>query len=258
MLSWCSYCQTFQGEIEPYHQLDMSHGICPECLPGVNAIEDADFEHLRVLQDIQSRLMAVGRSGDVAAADEIVRAAESAGVRPIDTLVGLVAPLLHQIGEEWERADISVAQEHRFTTFCEGLYELVDAGAERAVCDESGRSDVLLMNAAGNRHTLGIRFLALWLKGEGCRARDVLPGPGLPTLEAMIESARPRVLVVSMALAEQRESVGQVAARVAALPHARRPRILVGGYAVKMGMVSPIPGAELASDLRSVLAAVRG
>ena len=38
--------------------------------------------------------------------------------------------------------------------------------------------------------------------------------------------------------------------RVTALPSAVRPQILLGGYAVKMGTLEPISGAQQLADIR--------
>jgi hypothetical protein len=40
--------------------------------------------------------------------------------------------------------------------------------------------------------------------------------------------------------------------RVAALPGPIRPKIIVGGYAVKLGLVPEIPGAELVADINTL------
>jgi hypothetical protein len=52
-----------------------------------------------------------------------------------------------------------------------------------------------------------------------------------------------------MALPEQADGVVGIVDRIAALPQALRPRVIVGGYAVKQGLVSEIPGAELLADI---------
>lgn len=253
MLKWCSYCQKFQGETAPYDVLSFSHGLCEVCRPGALSLTERDLAHARTLQSIQMQLREVGRRGDLSAAQEIVCAAENAGVRPVDALIGLVAPLLHEVGDGWQCATISVADEHRFSAFCEGLYELLASrtAARAAAPVPLQRTEILLMNALGNRHTLGVRLLALWLRGQGLRARFVAETRGLDSVAACVELIQPRVLMISMALAEQLESVAAVVARVGLLPTHLRPRVLVGGYAVKLELVAPIPGAEFVADLLS-------
>jgi hypothetical protein len=108
------------------------------------------------------------------------------------------------------------------------------------------------MNAEGNRHTLAIRILALWLMNKSIRTRLVHPTPPLDDLMAVISDTRPTALLVSMALPEHRATVLKIAERVAALQGPIRPKIIVGGYAVKLGLVPEIPGAELVADINTL------
>jgi methylmalonyl-CoA mutase cobalamin-binding subunit len=109
--------------------------------------------------------------------------------------------------------------------------------------------DIVLMNAPGNRHTLAIRILSLWLwnKGVGVRTYDV--PPPLEELITLVVASRVRVVLISMALAEQLTGVAKIVERIAELPPSIRPKVIVGGNAVKLGLVSAIPGADLMGDI---------
>lgn len=255
MLKWCSYCQNFLGEVAPFEQLDVTHGMCATCAPTALDLSDRDIAHARLLHDIQSQLREAGRRGDLGAAEQIVEAARVAGLRPVDTLIGLITPLLCQVGEDWKRAATSVAEEHRFTAFCESLYDLIAMRvAPVVVADSAGLAwtDALLVNAGGNRHTLGVRLLALWLLGKGISALVAPPDSSPQEIVTWVGAKQPRLVMISMALAEQRQAVALLVPRIVALPNDRRPRILVGGYAVKLGQVVPIPGAEFVTDLTAL------
>ena len=63
---------------------------------------------------------------------------------------------------------------------------------------------------------------------------------------------RPGYLLMSMALLDQRDHVADVAAHIQALPQHLRPKMLVGGYPVKVGLVPPIPGADLVPDISAL------
>ncbi len=255
MLKWCSYCQRFLGETPDFHNLNVTHGICAACAPGADKYTESDFQLAESLRDIQHQLREAGRRGDLNAAECIIGSAAAANVRAVDVLIGIVAPALYQVGEDWRRGIIGVAEEHRFTAFCEGLFNRIasrvkDAGP--APAGEEERSEFLLMNAAGNKHTLAIRILTLWLASRGAAAR-VLDSPASPEeLAAMVIRYRPRSLLISMALAEQGAGVTALAQRISQLPVAIRPKVIIGGYAVKLGLVSAIPGAELMADISSL------
>lgn len=251
MLSWCSYCQHFQGEVPPFDDLAITHGICATCEESALDLTERDLVHTRALQAVQVRLMQAGRRGDVKAVEEILEEAMEARIRHPDILMGILAPMLWQIGEDWKTGVITVADEHRFTAFCEAVFESVFAKVTAAGGMPAAAEPLryLLVNARGNHHTLAIRLLALWLMDKGLAPVLVHPCPGADDLVALIANTRPTSLLISVALSEHRPSVVALTERVAALPPAIRPRVIVGGYAVKAGLVAPIPGAELMPDI---------
>lgn len=252
MLNWCCYCQQFQGEVPPYDRFDSTHGCCAPCVALAMDPTESDLAHARILARLQAGLRKAGQSGDLAAAGHLIEEASADHVRAVDVLMGIVAPLLAQIGKDWERGFITVAEGHQFIAFSEALVELVtttrfqDRPADARPLD---RPDALLMTADGNRHTLAVGILSLWLMDSGMRTRVLDPGLPLKDLLARIGHDRPRLLLISMALAEQRPGVVTLVECLAALPEPVRPRVIVGGYAVKLGHVDAIPGAELMVDI---------
>jgi methanogenic corrinoid protein MtbC1 len=260
MLRWCSYCQRFLGEVPPYAELAVTHGICESCEEHGPDLLEADPERIQFLRELQRRLGMAGKAGDPGAAETVIREAAAANVRGIDILLGIVAPLLYQIGEDWRTSTITVAEEHRFTAFCEAIYERIAAGYKMTVVAPGSRptvvsgpgNGVLLMNAAHNVHTLGIRVLALWLHCEGIPVRVIHPTPALEEMDSLVAALRPGKVLISMALAEQRPGVVAMIDRLAMLPEEIRPEVVVGGYAVKLDLVESIPRARMVADIASV------
>lgn len=251
MLKWCSYCQQFQGEVPAFDDLTVTHGMCASCGDKGIDLTDSEIAHARRLHSIQKRLVTAGQSGNVAAAVDAIEDADEANVRPVDVLMGLLAPLLYEIGERWKSAAMSVADEHRFTGFCEEVFEAVWARTRSAATAHSQAAppEALLVNAYGNYHSLAIRILALWLTSRSVRARMVFPTPSPPLLLEMIGEIKPRLLLVSVALAEHRRGAVRIAEFIAPMPDSEKPRLIVGGNAVRLEMVAPIPGAELMRDI---------
>jgi methanogenic corrinoid protein MtbC1 len=174
-------------------------------------------------------------------------------VRPVDILIGVIGPMLFQIGEDWKRGTISVAEENRFTTFCERVFALVAAGTAGPLATKDEiRPDTLLLAAPGNRHTLAVRILGLWLASKGARVRVLDDIVDADALIEIVTQACPRFLLISMALAEQVPAVIAIVEKIRALPKAVRPKVLVGGYAVKDGQVPAIPGAVLVADINAL------
>src|ERR1700733_13175672 len=112
MLRWCMYCQQFQGEVAPFSNFNTTHITCPSCKAKRRAQLDSEIQRSWMLRGLQEQLMEIGKSGDSLAAEECVDLAIRANVRPVDILVGLIAPLLYIIGEQWSLKTITVVDEH--------------------------------------------------------------------------------------------------------------------------------------------------
>jgi len=250
MLKWCSYCQQFMGEVPDYDDLVITHGTCCECHPATFKPAGLDLTHARFLKGIQRKLWNAGCDSDLKAAESIIDDAVNAGLRPIDILMGIIAPMLYEVGEDWKRGALSVEGEHRFTSFCKKVLDLIVPKSEVGVsANRKSGGAILLMNALGNRHTLAVRILALWLASKGRRTEIVNAQRDIDQLLSLIRTKQTKLLLISMALSEQYGGVKEIAERIAELPEPIRPRVIVGGYAVKLGLIPPIPGADLMADI---------
>jgi methanogenic corrinoid protein MtbC1 len=256
VLKWCAYCQQFTGESPKYDDFSITHGLCARCATRkLDLFSTGTVDHANFLRGIFDRLFGAGCRNDFEAAARIVDEAIAAHCRPVDILVGMIAPMLFQIGEDWKRGVITVEGEHRFTAFSEKVIDLVQsrmAAHAPALAPQPEAPLLFLMNAPGNRHTLAVRILALWLESRGINTRIVDEHADLDVLMHDVADARPGFLLISMALPEQRDHVAEVAAHIQALPAALRPRLLVGGYPVKVGLVQSIPGADLVTDISAL------
>jgi hypothetical protein len=106
------------------------------------------------------------------------------------------------------------------------------------------------MNAPGNTHTLAVRILALWLESHSICTPTVIDHLDLRELAQQIIAGAPKALLISMALPQQLAGVTAISALVGELPGGgARPKVIVGGYAIKSGLVRFVPGAELATDI---------
>jgi len=144
-----------------------------------------------------------------------------------------------------------VDAEHRFTAFSEQVIELLKSkvDVDGTASLRSNETLLFLMNAPGNRHNLGVRILAIWLESRGASVRIIDDGTDRESLMRSVAADRPKYLLISMALTEQRGHVVEIANAAQALPADVRPKVIVGGYPVKAGLIEAIPAAELLSDI---------
>jgi methanogenic corrinoid protein MtbC1 len=255
MLKWCAYCQQFMHEIGPYDDFSITHGLCPSCeladedLFATDAVERANF-----LREIFHALFDAGRHEDFETATRIVDKAIAANCRPIDILFGMISPMLYEIGEEWKRGALSVKAEHRFTAFSEKVLQLVEAKISSVTASPTPSNTTLLflMNAPGNRHDLAVRILSIWLESRGAKVRIIEHDIDQDKLMRSIAAERPKYLLISIALTEQRDRVAEIAKAVQALPQEVRPKTIVGGYPVKAGLIRSIAEAELLLNISAL------
>ena len=107
-------------EVAPYDDFSITHGLCASCeLACKDPFATNEVERAHVLSTIFPALFDAGRRNDFSAAVQIVDEAIAANCRPVDILIGMISPMLYEIGEEWKRGALSVEAEHHFTAFCE-------------------------------------------------------------------------------------------------------------------------------------------
>ncbi|MDO9417152.1 hypothetical protein [Pararhizobium sp.] len=65
----------------------------------------------------------------------------------------------------------------------------------------------------------------------------------------LIKTTRTKLLLISVALPAQYCGVSEIVKQVAKLANPIRPRVVVGGSAVKLGLIPPIRGADLMAGI---------
>jgi DNA-binding transcriptional MerR regulator len=140
----------------------------------------------------------------------------------LDTVLGdVVIPCLRDLGERWERGDVSVAQEHFASAVLRGRLLGLARGWGQGLGPRA-----LLACAPGEQHDLGLIVFGLALRGRGWRILYLGPDTPLESLREAARSARPDAVVVSAVdsrtLAAHGDDLGELA---------RHHRVAVGGAA---------------------------
>jgi methanogenic corrinoid protein MtbC1 len=251
MIRWCSYCQTYLEEVEPLEDFSVTHSICASC-EGKGYFDDREqIAAMREVSGFYRRLDLAATAGDLGSASALVDEGLALGLRIPDLAWGVLQPLLYRIGRKWEAGQLSVANEHLFTGLAAAAVELLITKVPGAGALRQHRTpDVLLVMAEGNYHTLGLRFVELAACLQGLKSQVVMPGLPAREIVALAKSLCPLAVGLSVALASQLPVVLEVAARLAEVPAERRPRLVVGGQALRAGLELPAAaaGVELLRD----------
>jgi DNA-binding transcriptional MerR regulator len=165
-------------------------------------------------------------------------------------LDAVLVPYLHELGDRWERGEVSIAQEHFASTLLRGRLLGLARGWGRGIGPVA-----VLACAPGEQHDLGLIAFGLALRSHGWRIAYLGADTPLDTLERAAETVDPTVVVVS-ATADDR--VAPVASQLQAL--ARRYRVGLGGSAAagnaeRLGVLElqgdPVAEAERIAGLPS-------
>ncbi|MCB9564515.1 MAG: cobalamin B12-binding domain-containing protein [Kofleriaceae bacterium] len=253
MIRWCSYCQAFCDEQPPYHDLALSHVICPACEVRLERDEQliAETEAPRLLM---KQIFRAAARGDAAAIDPLLAGATALGLTTASLLLGVLQPLLHRTGRRWQAGAIAVADEHQITAWCERAF------ARLPVAPPPPRAplDLLLLVAPGNTHTLGPRFAATALRERGLRVHAIVPE--LPIDDVVDEVVRLRPAIVGMSCATTAvvpDAVAQLTTLRARLG-AAAPRVLLGGMAARQATPPPaVDGVPWIATVGQAEAAIR-
>jgi len=124
------------------------------------------IEHPNVTIDIVSHTCEQLASGDTRSLGPLVDRLLAEGVPAMTIALRLIDPVLVEIGEKWACNRITVAQEHVSTAACErALGQLASE-----LSPKRDRGDVAVVGCpAGERHAVGARIAADWLRSEGWR-----------------------------------------------------------------------------------------
>ncbi len=146
-------------------------------------------------------------------------------------LRSVVLPLLQEIGEGWERGEITVAQEHFASNVIRGRLMALGRGWGRG----NGRH-ALLAAPEGEQHDLGLVVLALMLRDHGWRVTFLGADTPISTIVETSRRVAPEVVVLAML-----KPLDLDAADVREL--ARGPRVLISGAGATPELVAAL-GAE--------------
>jgi signal transduction histidine kinase len=181
----------------------------------------APRSHHRLAEAYLEALLA----GDRHRAELLVTEAIASGSSLHDIYVDVFQASLYEVGQRWERSELSVAQEHFVTAATQHI--MVSVSARMFQTPKSGRR-LLATSIGGNFHSVGIRMLADVFEINGWAT--IYLGADTPSaaIVATLGGAFD-VLAISAALDEHVPDVAELIDGIRASAEGQHLRILVGG-----------------------------
>ena len=186
-------------------------------------------------------------AGDRDAAVRLVMGAVEEGHDVRELLLGVLQPAQVEIGRQWERGEITVAQEHFATAVTELLMTLLYPHLFGGF--PSGRR-VVAVGMGSSGHEIGIRMVTDLLSTAGWSTTYL--GCGVPpdrVVEELVGS-QAHVLALSATMAGHVPLARTMVAAVRADPRCAGVKVVVGGRALQLapGLVVPIGADAVAKD----------
>ena len=139
-------------------------------------------------KDELARALASFDDGDAHAVFDVLLARLS-----LDTLLrDVIIPYLHELGERWERGDVSIAQEHFASTLLRGRLLGLARGWGRGLGPVA-----VLACAPGEQHDLGLLAFGLALRARGWRIVYLGADTPITSVADASRSCNPSAVVVS-------------------------------------------------------------
>lgn len=179
-----------------------------------------------LLAELRERYVELLIAGEARGAHAVV--AEALRAAPVEAVYReLVTEALHEVGDRWERGEVSVAEEHLATGICEtSLPDLAERLPRRPRCHRIA----IVACVPWELHALGARIVSDFLEAGGW---DVLHlGALVPAsvLAQLVVARNADVVALSATTARSLAGFETVCERLQALP--RPPFVAAGGQAL--------------------------
>jgi methanogenic corrinoid protein MtbC1 len=186
-----------------------------------------DGERARMLQRAGEEYLSAAVRAREDLAERVIDDVLDAGAEWREVYLHVFLPALRQIGELWQRGELSVAAEHAATAFTERLMSRLTS---RLLPDAPAEAATLVIGCvAGEHHAVGARMAADFFRASGWRVRYL--GADVPVEEflAFVRSVRPDVVAVSATLDASERALRRTVAELCGLESEVRGPILIGG-----------------------------
>lgn len=204
---------------------------------GIAKLSDADLRHMAAsfsaapsqpaaqhLPELRGRVMKAIEQLRIQDA-ELMLSRAALSTEPCEFLQSVVAPVLVEIGERWQRGEMRIAHEHAGSTVMRGLlFSLM-----RLYPASDARRRAVVATPAAEDHELGALMVAMLTAMHGWSVLYL--GPDLPAEEIAyaVNDTNADLLMLSITNLEPKDSQREIAAIEAAIP--KRVKFLVGGRA---------------------------
>ena len=158
---------------------------------------------IRSIQPIKiffTQLRSAVESNSLPNSSYIIEKSQQLKLSPVDLLLGVLQPILYEIGNRYAQGKLTVFQEHQFSALAD---QIITRLSPNVTTIAPKNVDVLLVCCDTNYHYLGLRILELELRSQGVSVFSIFPS--LPNAEIIkvAKNINPKLIGISVGLPRQ-------------------------------------------------------
>lgn len=179
--------------------------------------------------DVANQFLELALAGNLEQAQRVVLTASDLGLPLEELYLSVLRPALWELGNRWERGEVSVAQEKEVSHVARDL--IAELGVRASTVVDGAHNGVVAACVAGERHELGLLMVSGLLRNRGVSVHVLGADVATAFLVDAVRQRQPSAVLLSVTGDEYLPAI-----RVAALAlRASRaiPQLLAGGQAVE-------------------------
>ena len=201
---------------------------------------------------VREEFIAALKLGDANMAELIALDAVAGRFSVADLYVEVIGPALAEVGHQWQKGLMTIADEHLATGIAYDVMNLV--GRAATSFPRRSRERVLLAAVGSENHVTGLRMIGDLAEGAGFDVRYLGAAVPVQTLAPVVAKHTPEIIGLSVTMAGSAARLGDALDEVLASGHAPRG-VLVGGRGVPAGMREDAR-VRYATDARQAIAII--
>ena len=156
----------------------------------------------------------------------------------LDFYEKLLIPVLHKIGDQWEKGEIDVATEHVCSNATITLIDLINQKNTKKISKNSSTNrPIILCTPEGELHNIACKIIESLLLEKGYEVYNITSPLPTNSIESYLDNTNSHLVLVSVTL---KENINSAIRLVQKIRKSLNISVIVGGNAIKFASKSQI------------------
>lgn len=144
-----------------------------------------------------------------------------------DFYEGIIIPVLHKIGDLWEKGILDVATEHVCSNATSNFISIINSKVDKTNYHNGDRLKIIICTPEGELHNIGCEIIGSLLIERGYKVLDISPSMPNDSIAKYVREIKPDLTIITFTLKENANSVVRLINQIKKTD--KLFRIVVGG-----------------------------